>query len=228
MGSFSLDKNSQYGSPLALDFGPVVVGQTSPQRVVTLSNQSFLTGLTGFAGGAVDAPFNDFQDCSNGVAPSGSCHWFFTFAPTSPGTFTAVSSSTDSAGPLNISLRGVGVGAELTATPLSLDFGPQVLGSTQEQTVTLRNTGMAPLMNVAGGGVPAPFEASQDCANAGGIPPGGICHFFYTFLPTSVGFFKATSAATTNGGSMSIALRGIGLQLGSSPPGTLFLPLLER
>lgn len=199
---------SLWVSPLELDFGPVGVGDTSPQMVVTLHNSGNDT-LAGFAGGGVNPPFSASQNCAAGVPPGGSCQYFFSFSPTATGVFTATSSSSSNAGPIQIKLRGSGVGAGLHVTPLSLDFGSIYLNTTSEQQiVTIRNTGLSTLTNFAGGGVYPPFSASQNCA--AGVPPGESCQYFFSFSPTETGIFTTTSNSSTNAGSFSIALQGRG------------------
>lgn len=67
------------------------------------------------------------------------------FAPATAGTFagtvTVTSNATNS--PLNVSLSGTGVASTmlLSATPTSLGFGNQSVGSSASQNVTLTNTG---------------------------------------------------------------------------------------
>src|SRR5512139_3159538 len=80
------------------------------------------------------------------------------------------------------------------ATPLELDFGPVGLGATSPTLkVTITNSGDIPLTGWAGGAVPAPFNASQDCNIPGGVLPGNSCHYFFTFSPAAAGVFTATS-----------------------------------
>jgi len=198
-------------TPLDLDFGPVGVGFTSAQQVVTITNTASRT-LGSFAGGGVNAPFYATQDCAGGVAPGGTCHYYFRFKPTAVGAFSTTSSSSTSAGPFAITLRGTGVGPGLAVSASSLDFGSVMVGGASvPQTVTIRNTGMSTLTNFAGGGVPAPFMASQDCA--AGVPPGGTCHYYFRFSPSAAGAFSTTSSSSTNAGPFSVALRGSGRTL---------------
>ncbi len=195
-------------TPLELDLGPVGVGDTSATQTVTITNVGDAT-LTNFAGGGVNAPFSAAQNCASGVPPGGSCQYFFSFSPTATGVFSTTSNSSTNAGPFTIILRGTGVGPELTYSPLSLNFGSLSPGATSDtQVVTIRNTGLAPLTNFAGGGVGAPFSAAQNCA--GGVPPGGSCQYFFTFSPTTTGFFSAISSSGTNGGPITVDLQGRG------------------
>jgi hypothetical protein len=62
-----------FATPTIIDFGPVGVGVTSPQQIVTITNTSSQT-LTSFAGGApFDTQFGASQNCAGGVAPGASC-----------------------------------------------------------------------------------------------------------------------------------------------------------
>jgi len=97
----------------------------------------------------------------------------------------------------------------MSASPLVLDFGPVPIGETSPvQQVVIRNTGLSTLTAWAGGGFPsdAPFHASQSCA--GGVPPGGECHYSFTFTPTAPGRYTAVSRTSTNAGKMEIVLYG--------------------
>jgi hypothetical protein len=204
----------QWYTPLELDFGPVAVGATSSQRTVTITNSGSVP-LTGWAGGGVPSPFSASQDCNitGGVLPGHTCHYYFTFSPTAAGTFSATSTSQDNAGPISIIIHGTGVGASATYDAHGLDFGDvfanaRVVGTAPQQVVTIRNTGLAPLTDWAGGGVSAPFSASQDCNIAGGVLPGHSCHYYFDFSTNTDSTFTATSTSTTNGGTIVVNLEG--------------------
>ncbi len=222
---FLLSNFGQQVTPFSLDFGPVGVGNTSTQLVATITNHN-TTNITNWAGGGVSGPFNASQDCNiaGGLPPGASCHYYFTFHPTSAGVFTATSTSADSIGNFSIQLQGTGVAPSLTADILSLDFGPTApIAPGKQQVVTLTNTGLSPITGWAGGAVSAPFNGSQDCNIQGGLLPGASCHFYYTFLPQSAGAFTATSTFSTNAGTMQINMQGTYL-----PPVKTFIPLVDR
>jgi hypothetical protein len=183
---------------------------TSASQVVTITNVGTLT-LTDFAGGApLDTQFKGWTTCAGGVAPGASCQYIFRFDPTAAGTFTTTSNSSTSAGPFSITLHGTGVGADLTVSPLSLDFGSVLSGTTSsKQSVTIRNTGMATLTNFAGGApLDTQFKGWTTCA--GGVAPGASCQHVFRFDPAAAGTFTTTSNSSTNAGAFTIALRGTG------------------
>ncbi len=202
----------QQVTPLSLDFGPVGVGNTA-QLAVAVTNNGIFVNITSWAGGAVPAPFNGSQDCniSGGLPVGSTCHFYYTFSPTSAGQFSAVSNVSDNYGNFSINLQGTGVAPSWKADALWLDFGPLGPSHTRQEIVTITNTGLTPLTGWAGGAVPAPFNGSQDCNVQGGLLPGNSCHFFYTFSPTTVGSFSTTSNFSTNAGSLSIKMQGQGL-----------------
>jgi hypothetical protein len=205
---------AQWVTPLEMDFGPVGLGSTGSTMIATITNSGNVP-LTGWAGGAVPAPFNASQDCniSGGVLPGDSCHYYFTFSPTVAGTFTATSSSSTNAGPINIIVHGTGVGAQATYDAHSLDFGDLYTDgitpvTAPTQIVTIKNTGLAPLTDWAGGAVPAPFNGSQDCNIPGGVLPGNSCSYYFDFSTNLAGSYSATSTSSTNGGSIIVDLSG--------------------
>ena len=99
----------------------------------------------------------------------------------------------------------------LWVTPLEIDLGPVGVGATsQMQAVTITNLGDATLSNFSGGGPSdTQFSAAQNCA--GGVAPGNSCQYFFSFSPTATGSFTATSNSSTNGGPISIILKGTGV-----------------
>lgn len=210
-------------TPLEIDFGPVGVGSTTAQTVVTITNNTATT-LDNFSGGGLSAPFAVSQDCTAGVAPGGVCHYSFTFSPAAEGGFSAVSSTSTSLGNIKIKLKGTGVGAKAVYDAHSLDMGSVPAGgNATQQIVTLRNVGLAPLNSFAGGGLNAPFGVSQDCGSS--VAPGGSCSYYFNFSPSTAGSYTATSTTFSNGGSVTVDLKGSGRNLMSFGSGQRVSPL---
>jgi hypothetical protein len=120
-------------------------------------------------------------------------------------------------------VRAVVPTASQWATPLELDFGPVGVGNTAQLLVAITNNGLTNITGWAGGGVGAPLNGSQDCNIPGGVLPGSSCHFHYTFTPTAVGSFSATSTFSTNAGTTSIKLQGQGV-----PVFDIYVPFVSR
>ena len=103
----------------------------------------------------------------------------------------------------------------LTIVPVTVDFGDQLVGSSSPAaTVTLSNSGNAPLQVTALTPASAPFARSGgDCA--GSLPialaAGAHCTLGYTFTPTVAGIAQQTLSVAANApGSGTILLKGNG------------------
>ncbi len=205
----------QWVTPLEIDFGPVGVSTLSKTIQVTITNTG-TNPLTNWSGGAVTPPFNVTQDCSSagGVLPGQSCHYSFSFSPTTAGAVSTTSTTTNNAGNFSIILHGTGVSAQATYDAHALDFGniktnARFPPTVPTQVVTIKNTGLAPLTNWAGGGVNAPFSASQDCNISGGVQPGDSCHYYFSFSPGGgSGSYTATSNSNSSGGPINVDIAG--------------------
>lgn len=89
-----------------------------------------------------------------------------------------------------------------TYGPGSLAFGSQeVATSSAAQTVTVTNTGSAPLAvgtATFGGANPAGFAKSSDSCSGTNVPAGGSCQVAVQFAPTAVGNVSATLSIPDN------------------------------
>jgi hypothetical protein len=105
-------KQVPYGivTPTALNFGQVVVGQTSSPQDVVLKN----TGDSELTVSAISVN-GDFaitiNHCANGVKPATHCNVYVTYTPTAPGTDTGTLTFTDNASnsPQTVALTGTGI-----------------------------------------------------------------------------------------------------------------------
>ena len=84
-------------SPLAVDFGDVAVGTTSPPMSVQVRNTSTspFGPINMFGGAPPTAEFNAFQNCQGDTLAGGaSCQITYEFSPGSPGSFSDSSTFT--------------------------------------------------------------------------------------------------------------------------------------
>ncbi len=187
---------SLWVTPQEIDFGPVGLDATTSAITVTITNKAN-TPLANFAGGGVSTPFNVLQDCSTAgvIQPNQSCHYYFTFTPTAVGDSQAVSTTSTNLGSFAVTMHGKGVVSRPVISAYKLDFGSVYTGKgggmTARQTVTVRNAGLAPLTGLSWGPVTSPFSFSHDCTVNGAVPPGGSCHYYFTFAPDAVGPYTA-------------------------------------
>jgi hypothetical protein len=209
-------------TPTSVDFGLVNVGNTV-SFPVTVKNKSPAT-LTMFAGGGIGAPFGAVQNCAGGVAPGMSCEFVYSFTATTASastgstsfSFGVASGATQS---VTISLAGTGSGTLAQVTPTTIGFGNIVVGQSASVSVTVTNTSPQKLTGFAGGGIAAPFGATQNCA--GGVAPGATCVFIYSFTPAVLGLVSGSTAfsfSIANGASQNVPITVNGTGVASSPP----------
>jgi hypothetical protein len=92
-----------------------------------------------------------------------------------------------------------------------LDFGQVPVGdSSPYQWITIRNIGVLPMTDWAGGGVGSPFGSGQTCAPS--LAPGNSCGFRYDFNPTQAGTFTDDATVSNNAGTFTVDVWGRGWQ----------------
>jgi hypothetical protein len=189
------------------------------------------------------APMGEFSlapptDC--GVSPlapeiSGlnpwSCEVSVVFTPHGPGerTATLTITSSDPDGPKQVKLRGETAQAIPQWNPVSLEFGPTLVGDpifAMNQSVTITNAGSADLVVSNAtiiNGVPStidftlPPPAPTSCTVQAGS--GQACTIKVRFMPHGSGDRSATLRLTTSVGDINIHLHGIGdVFLPTAPP----------
>ncbi|HET9623669.1 MAG TPA: choice-of-anchor D domain-containing protein [Kofleriaceae bacterium] len=103
----------------------------------------------------------------------------------------------------------------LTASPTSLSFASQSVGSTSAaQAVTVRNTGTtaAALSSIVTGS--AEFAQTNNCGTSLGA--GATCTVNVTFTPSAAGARSATLAVNNSGAALAVALTGTGASTGGT------------
>jgi hypothetical protein len=111
----------------------------------------------------------------------------------------------------------------LTASPASLSFGNQAVGSASAaQTVTVSNTGSA-TASLSSVSAAAPFAETSTCGSS--IAAGASCAVSVTFKPTAAGAASAslTVASNATNPSLTVALSGTGTSTGGGGPTNLAL-----
>ena len=205
-------------SPTSLPLGSQPVGTTSAAQTITVENVG--NGVLDIANlmitGANAGDFAQTNTCGSSVAAGGSCTISVTFTPTASGSRTASVSITDNASgsPQAVSLTGTGAAPSAGVSPASLTFASQSVGtSSTAQSVTLSNTGSAPLsitgLAIAGTN-PGDFTQSNNCGTS--VAAGGSCTISVTFKPSAAGTRTAGIIVTDNasGSPQSVSLAGTG------------------
>ena len=209
-------------TPVSLDFGEVQVGttatlplqitNTSPSpalfRSISTDNRNYTV--------AGDCPAPN-PDAGAGLPPASSCTLQVSFTPSATGVFPGDVILATSLSPLGLqaALTGVGIQSTLIATPASLNFGSLAVGASANLTLTLANTGSAPISNLA-------FNLTGDYALTAPCPlpslaPGQSCTVTVTFSPTLTGPRNGalTVSSSSPNSPATIPLTGTGVSGGS-------------
>jgi uncharacterized repeat protein (TIGR01451 family) len=231
--------------PNPLDFGDVQVG--APKTLtVTLTNagteDTFISKPLAFDGQnpgdftANLASTTCGQDVLELDVPAGgSCTIDVTFTPTATGDRSAslVLTNSSADGTQTLALTGAGTNATVGLSVASVDFGQQVVATSQQQTVTVTDTGTTSL-TVTSATTTGDFTADATACTAQPVPPGQACAIIVTFTPSTTGLRSGTLSITSNAASSpdSVALSGTGvapviavnpgsLAFGTVPAGTI-------
>lgn len=200
-------------NPSSLNFGSVSTGGSSQQSVnVTNSGNAPLTitaaNITGpgFSVAGFSLPET--------IAPNQSTAFTVQFAPTSSGNASGSVSivSNVPGSPAVLALSGIAIaGSVLTANPSSIIFGSTTVGTSSNQTLTLKNTGTSSvtISQVAASGAGFSMSGLSLPVTLGG---GLSTTFTTTFTPSSTGAASGnlTIASTASNSTLVVGLSGIG------------------
>ncbi len=199
-------------SSTSLTFADQNVSTSSASQPVTLTN----SGGGPLAIGSIQptAGYAQTNNCGNSLDAGASCTINVSFVPTVIGTQAGSIGISDSAAgsPHSISATGVGLGAQPTFSPTSLDFGSVAVGTpTTGPAVTLTNTGNV-TMNITNFQINTPpYSQTNNCAST--LAPAASCTVTVVFNPTLAATQNGTLYVVTNGingGTAALNLTGVG------------------
>ncbi|HTS38222.1 MAG TPA: choice-of-anchor D domain-containing protein [Candidatus Solibacter sp.] len=179
-------------SPTSLSFPSTVVGQSSSPLPITLTNTGTATlkitkAIVMTQPNAAD--FTVTNNCGTQVLAGGNCTINVTFVPTTTGARSANVQVTDNApgSPQKIPVSGTGLAPAVTASVMSLTYGDQLIGSSSApQTVTIKNSGTAPL-NISSivpwGANASDFSLTNTCGTS--LAVNATCTINATFTPSA-------------------------------------------
>jgi hypothetical protein len=138
-----------------------------------------------FSAGAGSCPV-----AGGSLAVNASCTLSVTFTPTAPGMATGTLSLSTSASPqpITVALYGTALAATLAVAPGSLSFGSITVGASSLLSVTLTDTGTAPVTTISTtvtGVNAADFAVTTPCPMT--LQPGTSCTAVVTFTPSGTG-----------------------------------------
>ncbi len=188
-------------SPPNLIFAAQGLNTASVPQSVTVTNTGTaaltISGMT--LGGADNGDFGLTQNCGGPLAAGANCTITVTFTPTAAGTRVAVINIADNAqgSPQQVTLSGAAILApNVSLSDTNLTFGSQDLGTTSpSQTVTLTNTGSAPL-EITRSGTTGDFSQINNCPST--LAVGANCSIVVAFIPTAPGNRYGSVTVTDN------------------------------
>jgi FtsP/CotA-like multicopper oxidase with cupredoxin domain len=185
-------------SPTSLSYGDQLVGTNSIVRTVALTNIGItpvtITSVT-FTGSFARSG----GSCGGGLLPGRTCTIGIRFRPTASGPAVGQVSiaSSDPGSPHTAALDGNGLAPVASVAPAALAFSTPLNVPSGQQTVTVTNTGTAPLIinNVTRTGAnPGQFAHLSGCPAS--LAVSASCTIDVTFRPTSAN--PLTKTATLN------------------------------
>jgi hypothetical protein len=211
-------------APPNVGFGSQNVGTSSAPQGVTLINTGSATlGISSISiTGANAGDFSQTNNCGATLAPNASCQVNATFSPGLPGAQNAAINITSSSfgHPISVPLTGAGNGALASASPPTVTFPAQYVGTSGlPQTVTVTNAGTAALTITSVTTSVADFAALSNCTNP--VGPNANCTIGVFFDPTASGARNGTLIITDNAGGspQTVTLSGAGEDFSMSPSG---------
>jgi hypothetical protein len=212
-------------SPSFAIFGAQQLGATSQAQTLIVTN----TGTVALTLNPITISnnFTESDQCSSVTLQAGaSCSISLSFSPTATGMLSGSLVVSDTTGLVSTMATATGQGTlpGIATSPSMLSFGSLAVGTTsQAQTVTVSNTGTAPLQiaTVSGTG---DFAETDTCSSQT-IAAGSYCVISVTMTPTTVGMRTGSIQFNDNADGLHlIALSGMGQQAGVSvsPTGLAF------
>lgn len=192
-------------TPTSLAFAATPVGSTTAAQVVTVKNTGTvaltLTSET-ITGTNATSFIKSATTCGTSLAAGASCTISVAFKPAAGGALTAALSVVDNGAgsPQTATLTGTGAVPAITLTPASIAFPATAVGITSiAQTVTLKNSGTAPLALtsiVMAGTNPTSFVEFGTCGTS--LAAGASCSLYVGFKPASAAALSGILTVTDN------------------------------
>jgi len=173
--------------PVSIDFGTHLVGGSSEESVTIRNIGGQILGINSISLAGTDAAaFSETNNCTT-VAAGESCSAIVTYSASKEGSQIAslVIDSTDEAQPTaTVELTGIAVNdekSEIEVVLTPLNFGTIVEGTSETQTIEIKNDGTAPL-HVSGvdltNEIGSEFSITENCTD---IAAGSKCTEIVTF-----------------------------------------------
>lgn len=212
LGSFNITMGGSGIAPdpelstSTLAFGNQRLSTSSNPQAITLTNAGI--GQLQILGFTVFGDFSLTNNCGAALDQGASCAINVAFKPTIVGAQRGGFQVFTNNGAPGAAFTGTGVVPLASASPAALSFANQLLNSTSAaQTVTLSNTGGAPLTITS---ITASGDFAQTNTCGASLDPAASCAVNVTFTPAASGSRTGTLSIVSDGGSPTVALSGTG------------------
>ncbi|MCB0367503.1 MAG: choice-of-anchor D domain-containing protein, partial [Bdellovibrionales bacterium] len=210
------------------DYGTQATGSATDHTFVVNNTGGVTT--TGMAGSGLIPPFafkggsypGTGGNCTTTLAPAGTCNIVVTYSPTASGAHadTIILDYNDGVAAQSVTGDVQGTGAAAAVLAISdgptYDFGTFAVGSSNDYTFTVNNTGGVTAAGISGTGLAAPFTfKGGSYPGTGGtcgasLAGGGSCTLVVNYSPTATGVHTDTIQLDyNNGASAQNSLRDI-------------------
>jgi hypothetical protein len=217
-------------SPTSVSFPATIINALSMPQTVTLANTGDVP-LTSIKV-SVNAPFQVSTNCTTQLTGQSSCAINVVFKPTVAGTQTGTLTVADLIKAQTVPLTGIGLLPPLiSVSPVSLTFAvQQVLAANAPLTLTVTNSGGAPMANVGFGitGQTATSFSTGTTNCGASLANGSSCTVQVIFKPTASGLVRDSlivSSSTLGVAAATVPLSGTGKSqsgLNTSPAELIF------
>jgi len=202
-------------SPMSLTFPGTIVGETSAQQTVSLTNSGGMP-LNSIAL-AASRPFQLSSNCTTQLAGNSSCSTGVVFDPTAQGVQTGILTISDLIRTQTVALPGTGLQPpQISVSPTALGYSTQDLGvASSPIMLTINNTGGAPMANVGFQitGLSATSFSTGVTTCGAALNNGSSCTIQVVFTPADAGGAAATltiSSSTLGVKAVQVPLTGTG------------------
>jgi hypothetical protein len=205
--SSSLDFISLFGTttpptlvltPVSLDFGQVLVGTSATLPIMVTNGSSNPATFSGITASGDYTVVGNCPAAGAQLPPAASCTLQTTFTPSlagsRAGTISIATSLTTL--PLVATLAGTGAQSHLVTTPFSLAFANTAVETSASLTLSLANTGTAPVNQVAFN-ITGNYAITKPCS-ATSLGAGASCAITITFTPAAAGVRSGSLTITSS------------------------------
>jgi predicted outer membrane repeat protein len=198
-------------SPTTLSFGNQIVGVNSSQGATLTNSGLGSLSISSITTSGNTQSFSESNNCGSTLTAGASCKIEVTFDPNGALPKSLTVTIKDSAGTQTIMATGTGIPSPVTGSPLTLNFGNQVVGTTSApKTSVITNAGPS-AVNIGVGleGNTQSFSQTNNCGSV--LAAHSTCTISVVFAPNGASAKSATILVETDDGFIGIAATGTGV-----------------